>query len=54
MYRKIEKLGFIVSMIFWIVNHIKAIQNLSGSLLLLLMFIMLMMNIKEKKRFGII
>ena len=50
MYRKIEKLGFIVSIIFGLsIFTSKAIQNLSGSLLLLLMFIMLMMNVKEKK-----
>ena len=50
MYRKIEKLGFIVSMIFGLsIFTSKAIQNLSGSLLLLLMFVMLIMNMKEKK-----
>ena len=50
MYKKIEKLGFLVSIIFGLsIFTSKALQNLSGSLLLLIMFVMLMMNIKEKK-----
>ena len=50
MHKKIEKLGFLVSIIFGLsIFTSKALQNLSGSLLLLLMFVMLMMNIKEKK-----
>ena len=50
MYRKTEKLGFIVSILFVLsIFTSKALQNLSGSLLLLIMFVMLMMNIKEKK-----
>ena len=50
MYRKTEKLGFIVSIIFGLsIFTSKALQNLSGAFLLLLMFTMLMMNVKEKK-----
>ena len=50
MYRRIEKLGFIVSIIFGLsIFTSKALQNLSGAFLLLLMFTMLMMNVKEKK-----
>ncbi len=50
MYKKIEKLGFIVSIIFALsIFTSKALQNLSGSILLFLLFVLLVFDFKDKK-----